>query len=44
MVLATALTAKADFIVTGDDDLLVLKKFQGSRIVTPRKFWDLLAR
>ena len=44
VVLATALTAKADFIVTGDDDLLVLKKFHGSRIVTPRKFWDLLAR
>ena len=43
VVLATALAAKADVIITGDDDLLVLKKFHGIRIVTPREFWDILA-
>lgn len=33
-VLACALVARADLIVSGDDDLLVLKEFQGMRIVT----------
>jgi len=34
-VLACALAARADLIVSGDADLLVLKQFQGMRIVTP---------
>ena len=42
VVLATALAAKADLIVTGDNDLLVLKEFQGIRIVNPRQFWDII--
>ena len=42
VVLATAVTGKADVIVTGDDDLLVLKSYQGIRIVTPRQFLELL--
>jgi putative PIN family toxin of toxin-antitoxin system len=33
-VLACALAAQADLIVSGDDDLLVLKQFQGMRILT----------
>jgi putative PIN family toxin of toxin-antitoxin system len=33
-VLACALAAQADLIVSGDADLLVLKQFQGIRIVT----------
>lgn len=33
-VLACALAAEADLIVSGDADLLVLKQFQGIRIVT----------
>ena len=33
-VLACGLAAQADLIVSGDDDLLVLKQFQGIRIVT----------
>lgn len=40
-ILAVALTAKADAIVTGDQDLLVLKQFQGIPILNPR---DCLAR
>ena len=43
MVLATALAAKANFIVTGDDDLLVLKEFQGIRILSPRQFVEILS-
>lgn len=34
-VLACALAAKADIIVSGDDDLLVLKHFRGIPIATP---------
>jgi putative PIN family toxin of toxin-antitoxin system len=41
MVLATALAAQADIIVTGDDDLLVLESFQGIRILAPRQFMAL---
>jgi uncharacterized protein len=37
-VLACALEAKADYLVTGDGDLLILKKFHKTRIVTPREF------
>lgn len=38
-VIALAVSAKADFIITGDKDLLVLKKYQSVRIVSPREFW-----
>jgi putative PIN family toxin of toxin-antitoxin system len=37
-VLATALEAKADIILTGDKDLLVLKEFRGIKILSPRQF------
>jgi uncharacterized protein len=37
-VLATALTANAEMILTGDKDLLVLKQFQGIKIISPRQF------
>ena len=38
VILACALEAKADYLVTGDADLLELKIFEGIRIVTPRDF------
>ena len=44
VVLATGLAGKADVIVTGDDDLLVLKEFRGIRILSPRQFLQLLDR
>jgi predicted nucleic acid-binding protein len=31
-------------IVTGDEDLLVLEKFRGIRILSPRQFLELLDR
>ncbi|HEX9023739.1 MAG TPA: putative toxin-antitoxin system toxin component, PIN family [Geobacteraceae bacterium] len=37
-VLACALAAEADYLVTGDDDLLVLKSHRGIKILAPRDF------
>jgi uncharacterized protein len=39
-VLALAAQAGADYIVTGDEDLLVLGKHGGIPIVQPRQFWE----
>jgi predicted nucleic acid-binding protein len=36
-VLACALAARADLVVSGDDDLLVLASFNGIAIVTARE-------
>lgn len=44
LVLATAVAAEADCILTGDDDLLVLKSFAGIAILSPRAFVDSLDR
>jgi predicted nucleic acid-binding protein len=35
-ILACARTVKADFVVTGDGDLLVLERYGATRILTPR--------
>jgi putative PIN family toxin of toxin-antitoxin system len=40
LVLATALAAQADVIITGDKDLLILRTHAGIRIRTPRQFMD----
>jgi putative PIN family toxin of toxin-antitoxin system len=42
VIVATAVKAEADFIVTGDRHLLDLRAHRGIRIVTPRQFLDLL--
>jgi putative PIN family toxin of toxin-antitoxin system len=39
-ILATALAGNCDFIITGDKDLLVLKQFEGIKILNPREFSD----
>jgi putative PIN family toxin of toxin-antitoxin system len=39
-ILECAQAANASFIVTGDDDLLRLKRFGPTKIVTPRAFVD----
>lgn len=41
-VLAAAVATEAQVIVTGDDDLLALGRYQGVRIVTVRRFLDEL--
>jgi uncharacterized protein len=43
-VLGLAEAARCDHLVTGDNDLLVLKSFRGIPIVTPRDFWAQLNR
>jgi uncharacterized protein len=37
-----AVAGNASFIVTGDDDLLVLHPFQGISIVTPTQFLEIM--
>jgi putative PIN family toxin of toxin-antitoxin system len=41
-ILGLAVASNADYIVTGDKDLLVLKSFQGIPILNPRSFSDFL--
>jgi putative PIN family toxin of toxin-antitoxin system len=43
MVLVCAMEGRADFIVSGDSHLAVLKAFQGIPIVAPRTFLGLVA-
>lgn len=44
-VLESAIQAKADILVTGDKDLLIISKnVPGLRITTPREFWELLKK
>lgn len=38
MVIEAALEGKAEWVVTGDGDLLILEKFEGIRFVPPRTF------
>jgi len=42
-ILSCAIAASADYLVTGDADLLELREFRGTRIVTPRDFELFLA-
>jgi len=41
-ILALAVAGEADYIVTGDQDLLVLKKYGSVKIITPREFWHIV--
>ena len=43
-ILGLAVASGADFIVTGDKDLLVLKKFQGIPILSPQTFSQVIHR
>ena len=43
-ILGLAKNSKPDFIITGDNDLLVLKNFQNIPIISPRGFWQLQKR
>lgn len=43
-ILELAIESKADFIVTGDKDLLTLKSFRGIPIVKPREFLTRLKK
>lgn len=41
-IVATAVKARAEYLVSGDRHLLALGEYEGIRIVTPRQFLDLL--
>jgi uncharacterized protein len=43
-VLSLAITAKADCLVTGDKDLLVLESFEEIPILRVREFWNWAGR
>ena len=40
-ILGLAQHASADYIVTGDKDLLELGRYKSTKIVTPREFWGV---
>jgi putative PIN family toxin of toxin-antitoxin system len=42
LVSATAVAAGANFIVTGDNDLLILGRYSGIVIVSPRRLLEIL--
>ena len=37
-ILGCALSGEVDYLITGDEDLLVMKQFKAIRIITPRDF------
>lgn len=39
LIMATALTGQADYLITGDKDLLILSKMHKNIIISPRDFW-----
>ena len=41
-ILGVSLSAKADYIITGDKDLLIIETFQEIKITSPRSFWDAM--
>lgn len=41
-LIAYSVSGRADYLVSGDPDLLVLKAFEGVRIVSPAEFVQLL--
>jgi putative PIN family toxin of toxin-antitoxin system len=41
-ILALAQQFLADYIITGDEDLLVLQEYASVPIVSPRRFWEIL--
>ena len=39
-ILESAVEAKADYLITSDNDLLKLVKYQNIKIATPAEFWN----
>ena len=42
-LIAYALVGQADYLVTGDRDLLVLEHIEPVKILTPNAFWELIS-
>jgi len=43
-IIGAAISGNAHLMITGDNDLLTLKKFMKTDIVTPREFWSRLRK
>lgn len=43
-IIGTALSGEANFIITGDNDLLTIKSYGDVAIVAPRDFWTKLRK
>lgn len=43
-VIAAAVSGKADIIISGDNDLISIKKYKSIKILTPREFWGYLSK
>jgi putative PIN family toxin of toxin-antitoxin system len=43
-VVACAKEGEADYIVSGDQDLLVLSEYEGIQVITPRRFMEILEK
>jgi putative PIN family toxin of toxin-antitoxin system len=41
-ILKCGLEGKVDFIVTGDNDLLILKKYKAIKIVNPKEYLEII--
>jgi len=39
-ILALAQKSEAAYLITGDKELLAIKKFGSSKIISPRQFWE----
>ena len=44
IIISLADAVKAPYIITGDNDLLELRRYNNTRIVTPREFWEILRK
>jgi putative PIN family toxin of toxin-antitoxin system len=42
IILECGMAGNVDYIITGDDDLLVLKEFNGIKIVTPKEYLEII--
>ena len=40
-ILALCKNNEIKYIITGDNDLLVLKKYESTKIIKPRFFWEI---
>ncbi len=44
ILLSSALMGKADIFVTGDKDLIELRKVKSLQVLSPRAFWEMLTK
>jgi putative PIN family toxin of toxin-antitoxin system len=40
-ILGLAKSSEAQYIISGDQDMLILEQFEITKIVSPRQFWEI---